>query len=60
MAERGLDREWDLGAVDYRARYYGERPRAMVGHEFHRVALARVRGRLEGPVAGGGSPGNSL
>jgi methyltransferase (TIGR00027 family) len=43
LADRGLELEWDCGAADYRARYFGERAAAMVGHEFYRVALARVR-----------------
>jgi methyltransferase (TIGR00027 family) len=39
----GLHREWDLGAADYRALAYGEEAaRRMRGHEFYRVALARV------------------
>ena len=43
LAERGLELEWDLGAADYRARYFGQGAVAMVGHEFYRVALARIR-----------------
>jgi methyltransferase (TIGR00027 family) len=43
LAERGLDRQWDLGAADYRQRYFGDRARSMVGHEFYRTALAVVR-----------------
>lgn len=43
LAQRGLDRLWDLGAAEYRQRYFGELARAMVGHEFYRVALARVQ-----------------
>lgn len=42
LHERGLDLEWDLGASEYRARYFGTRARSMVGHEFYRVAFARV------------------
>ena len=42
LAQRGLDRQRDLGAADYRARYFGPRAQAMVGHEFYRVALARI------------------
>jgi methyltransferase (TIGR00027 family) len=41
LAERGFEREWDLGAAEYRARYFGDRSRTMVGHEFYRLALAR-------------------
>jgi methyltransferase (TIGR00027 family) len=43
LAERGLDRQWDLGATDYRLRYLGEQSRKMVGHEFYRIALAHTR-----------------
>jgi methyltransferase (TIGR00027 family) len=43
LGERGLDLEWDYGAADYRAKYFGERAAAMVGHEFYRIALAKVR-----------------
>jgi methyltransferase (TIGR00027 family) len=45
VAQRGLDRQWDVGAAQYRQRYFGELARAMVGHEFYRVALTRVRER---------------
>jgi methyltransferase (TIGR00027 family) len=39
----GLRRQWDLGAAEYRALAYGdETARRMRGHEFYRVALARV------------------
>jgi hypothetical protein len=42
LADRGLELDWDYGAADYRTRYFGKRAAAMVGHEFYRVALARV------------------
>jgi methyltransferase (TIGR00027 family) len=42
LAERGLDLLWDIGASDYRARYLGERAKSIVGHEFYRVAFARI------------------
>jgi methyltransferase (TIGR00027 family) len=42
LAERGLSLESDVGAADYRTRYYGVRAQRMRGHEFYRVALARV------------------
>ncbi|HSJ96036.1 MAG TPA: SAM-dependent methyltransferase [Myxococcota bacterium] len=42
LAERGLSLESDLGAAEYRERYYGAAARRMRGHEFYRVALARV------------------
>jgi methyltransferase (TIGR00027 family) len=43
LAQRRLDRQWDLGATDYRARYFGARATSMTGHEFYRVAMARIR-----------------
>jgi hypothetical protein len=45
LSERGLSLVSDLGAADYRARYYGDASRAMRGHEFYHVALARVGSR---------------
>jgi len=42
LAARGLSLENDLGAAAYRERYFGDRARRMRGHEFYRVALARV------------------
>ena len=43
LAGLGLCREWDLGAADYRALAYGQEAAGrMKGHEFYRVALARV------------------
>jgi len=42
LSERGLSLQWDIGAVEYRARYFGAAARAMRGHEFYRVAVARV------------------
>jgi O-methyltransferase involved in polyketide biosynthesis len=43
--------ERDLGAADYRALYFGEAARRMRGHEFYRVALARVAGGAAGSGA---------
>ena len=43
LAERGLDRQWDYGAADYRARFFGDCAASMSGHEFYRVALAQVQ-----------------
>jgi methyltransferase (TIGR00027 family) len=61
LAERGLALESDLGAAQYRERYYGERARKMRGHEFYRVALARVApdaSRRAAPVEpAAGAPG---
>lgn len=54
LAARGLSLERDVGAAEYRARYFGDAARRMRGHEFYRVALARV-GRAATP-AGCGSP----
>lgn len=48
LAERGLSLESDLGAAEYRERYYRSAARKMRGHEFYRVALARVG---ENPLA---------
>jgi methyltransferase (TIGR00027 family) len=42
LAARDLTLESDVGAAEYRGRYFGERARRMRGHEFYRVALARV------------------
>lgn len=44
LDERGLSLEFDVGASEYRARYFGAAARRMRGHEFYRVALARVGG----------------
>jgi O-methyltransferase involved in polyketide biosynthesis len=42
VARRGLVLEKDVGAVDYRARYFGRAASNMRGHEFYRVAVAQV------------------
>jgi hypothetical protein len=42
LLHRGLALENDLGAADYRHRYFGASADRMVGHEFYRVAHARV------------------
>jgi methyltransferase (TIGR00027 family) len=42
LAERGLSLERDVGAAEYRERYFGAEARNMRGHEFYRVALASV------------------
>jgi methyltransferase (TIGR00027 family) len=42
---RGLELLEDLGATDYRTRYWSEEGRRMRGYEFYRIATARVRGR---------------
>lgn len=42
LAKRGLSLESDVGAAEYRERYFKDAARKMRGHEFYRVALARV------------------
>ena len=42
LATRGLSLETDVGAAEYRERYFKDAARTMRGHEFYRVALARV------------------
>jgi methyltransferase (TIGR00027 family) len=42
LAKRGLTLESDVGAAEYRERYFKDAARKMRGHEFYRVALARV------------------
>ena len=44
LAERGLILEADVGAPDYRARYFGRAADRMRGYEFYRIAVARVAG----------------
>jgi len=61
LAARGLELESDEGAAEFRARYYGEAARGLRGHEFYRVALARVRGSAASAPAGsaGSAPAGS-
>jgi methyltransferase (TIGR00027 family) len=47
LAQRGLSLESDIGAAEYRQRYFHDAARTMRGHEFYRVALARVGGAAE-------------
>lgn len=42
LAERGLRLERDVGAAEYRRHHYGRSADRMKGHEFYRVAFARV------------------
>jgi methyltransferase (TIGR00027 family) len=49
LAARGLALQSDVGAAEYRARYYGPAAEAMRGYEFYRIALASV-----GPPAAAG------
>jgi len=50
LAARGLSLEQDVGAAEYRERYFGAAARTMRGHEFYRLAVVRVGGtvRLDG------------
>lgn len=45
LAVRGLELLEDVGAADYRARYWSAEGQRMRGYEFYRAAIARVRGR---------------
>ena len=45
LAARGLVLESDEGAAEFRRRCYGAAAERLRGHEFYRVALARVRSR---------------
>jgi len=42
LVDRGLSLEADLGASEYRERYFGKAAREMRGYEFYRIAIARV------------------
>ena len=45
LSARGLSLTWDLGAADYRARYFGTEEAARLrGYEFYHAALAQVMG----------------
>ena len=46
LAARGLCLETDVGAAQYRECYFGAAARKMRGHEFYRVAVARVGRRV--------------
>jgi methyltransferase (TIGR00027 family) len=43
LGKHGMSLEKDLGAAEYRKIYFKEAARKLRGHEFYRVALARVR-----------------
>jgi len=43
LAERGLSLEMNMGAAEYRKRYFGDDSHKMKGYEFYRVAVAAVR-----------------
>jgi methyltransferase (TIGR00027 family) len=55
LAERGLELIEDLGAPEYGARYREQESTQSGRYEFHRIAIARVRGR-ECPKTGPASP----
>ena len=42
LVQRGLQLESQVGAAEYRQRYFGQAARRMRGHEFYRVAIAHV------------------
>jgi len=42
LAEHGFTLHEDIGADEYRERYWGERGRRMRGFSFYRVALAEM------------------
>lgn len=42
LARRGMTVERDIGAAEYRELYFKDAARTMRGHEFYRVALARI------------------
>jgi methyltransferase (TIGR00027 family) len=42
LAERGLELDQDVGACEYRARYFGPTAQRMRGYEFYRIAVAHV------------------
>ena len=45
LAERGLMLDEDVGASDYRSRYFGRAATRMQGYEFYRIAVAHVPDR---------------
>jgi methyltransferase (TIGR00027 family) len=56
LGQRGLSLESDLGAADYRERYFEKAARRMRGHEFYRVALARIGEPAAPPTRSASSP----
>jgi len=42
LRKRGLELDRDVGAAEYRARYFGPASKRMKGYEFHHVAIAHV------------------
>lgn len=47
--KRGLRLDEDVGASDYRGRYFGRSAARMRGYEFYRIAIAQVPDRLNFP-----------
>jgi methyltransferase (TIGR00027 family) len=45
LNDRGLCLDFDLSAVEYRARYFGREAKSMRGYEFYHVAAASVPGK---------------
>ncbi len=66
LAERGMTLESDVGAAEYRERYFNDAARKMRGHEFYRVALARIgnhaaqRGAAADTAGGGPTDGGTV
>ena len=60
LAERGWSIETDVGATEYRQRYFGAAARTMRGHEFYRVAVARVGKQATQHAAAGDGPAAGL
>ena len=50
LQERGLSLVVDLGACEYRKRYFGSVADDMRGYEFYHVAMAEVRTTIEAEV----------
>lgn len=48
LAERGLLLAEDVGATEYRGRYFGRTGARMRGYEFYRIAVANVPGGARG------------
>ena len=59
LAQRGLSLESDVGAAEYRERYFNDAARKMRGHEFYRLALARVGPPNHRPERSGSDAGGS-
>ncbi len=60
LATRGLSLEMDIGAAEYRERYFHAAAHKMRGHDFYRVALARCGATGVGRPPGGGVVSTNL